>query len=92
MKGEGITIIHLLSELVQSVSAWTLMRLMKVVRTRNLQMYSKASLVDPDWEIDSIPMATKAAKHVSLFPRTFPSLDLNFLEEELMLHFRNDGW
>lgn len=47
-----------------SVSAWTLMRLMKVVRTRNLHMYSKSSLMEPDWEINSIPMATKAAKHI----------------------------
>lgn len=40
------------------------MRLMKVVRTRNLHMFSKASLLEPDWEIDSIPMATVAAKYV----------------------------
>ncbi|XP_073387619.1 uncharacterized protein [Physcomitrium patens] len=47
-----------------SVSAWTLMRLMKVVRTRNLYMYSRSSLLKPDWEIDSIPAATAGAKHI----------------------------
>jgi len=65
MKREEVTIVHVVGGLAQSVSAWTFMRLMKVVRTRNLHMYSKASLVEPDWEIDSIPMATAAAKYVS---------------------------
>jgi hypothetical protein len=47
-------------------------------------MYSKSSLMEPDWEIDSIPMAMKAAKHVSLSPRTS---FLSFMEEEVMLRF-----
>lgn len=62
------------------------MRLMKVVRTRNLYMYSTSSLLEPDWEIDSIPIATTAAKHVScLSPCTYASLCLNLKELELQM-------
>ncbi|CAK9233781.1 unnamed protein product [Sphagnum troendelagicum] len=48
----------------QSVSAWTLMRLMKVVRTNNLSMFSYTSMLSADWEIVSVPMAKSAAKQI----------------------------
>lgn len=55
----------------QSVSAWTLMRLMKVVRTNNLSMFSYTSMLSADWEIVSVPMAKSAAKQVSVAPPKF---------------------
>ncbi|KAH8967178.1 hypothetical protein BDL97_03G065200 [Sphagnum fallax] len=43
-----------------TVSAWTLRRLMKLVRTHNMTTY--ASMLSDDWEIDSEAQAKAAAK------------------------------
>jgi hypothetical protein len=47
------------------------MRLMKVVRTNNLSMFSYTSMLSADWEIVSVPMAKSAAKQVSVAPPKF---------------------
>jgi hypothetical protein len=49
------------------------MRLMKVVRTNNLSMFSYTSMLSADWEIVSVPMAKSAAKQVSVTPPKFTS-------------------
>ncbi|CAM6056293.1 unnamed protein product [Sphagnum tenellum] len=64
-----------------TVSAWTLRRLMKLVRTHNMTTY--ASMLSDDWEIDSEAQAKAAAKQIfyNMADRTEKSLTLkNFLE------------